>query len=73
MVKNIYMKNYNFTKSYYCNNCSNFFLVKNFLIYHYEITTEDGKTISGIDKLFCPNCGSFNIEFVKVEDKCVKD
>lgn len=50
-----------------------FFLAKNFLIYHYEIITEDGKTISGIDKLFCPNCGSFNIEFVKVEDKCVKD
>lgn len=66
------MKNYNFIKSYNCNNCDSLFLAK-LLVYHYEIIAEDGKTISGIDKLFCPNCGSFNIEFVKVEGKCVKD
>ena len=46
-----------------------FFLAKK-ILKHYEITTKDGKIIYGIDNLFCPTCGSFNI---KAEDKCAKD
>lgn len=69
MVKNICMKSYKFTKSYYCNSCGSFFLAKK-ILKHYEITTKDGKIIYGIDNLFCPTCGSFNL---KMEDKCAKD
>ena len=69
MVKNICMKSYKFTKSYYCNNCGSFFLAKK-ILKHYEITTKDGKIIYGIDNLFCPTCGSFNVKMV---DKCATD